>query len=52
MGPALWYFSRATGLVSLGLFTIVVVLGSLSAGRLASRRWSRLTPPRYTAISR
>lgn len=31
MGPALWYFSRATGLVSLGLFTIVMVLGALGA---------------------
>jgi DMSO/TMAO reductase YedYZ heme-binding membrane subunit len=43
MGPALWYFSRATGLVSLGLFTIVMVLGSLGGGRFERRGWSRLT---------
>jgi sulfoxide reductase heme-binding subunit YedZ len=43
MGPALWYFSRASGLVSLALFTAVVVLGSLGAGRFESTGWSRLT---------
>jgi len=43
MGSAVWYFSRATGLVSLVLFTAVVVLGTLGAGRFESRGWSRLT---------
>jgi len=43
MGSALWYFSRATGLVSLVLFTAVVVLGALGAGRFERRGWSRLT---------
>jgi sulfoxide reductase heme-binding subunit YedZ len=43
MSPALWYFSRATGLVSLVLFTSVVVLGCLGAGRFTSTSWPRLT---------
>jgi len=43
MSPALWYFSRATGLVSLALFTLVMVLGCVSAGRFASQAWPRLT---------
>jgi DMSO/TMAO reductase YedYZ heme-binding membrane subunit len=43
VSPALWYFSRATGLVSLVLFTAVVVLGSLNAGRFATVAWPRFT---------
>jgi methionine sulfoxide reductase heme-binding subunit len=38
---ALWYASRATGLVSLLLFTAVVVLGALHGGRFAAARWPR-----------
>lgn len=41
--PALWYFSRATGLVTLVLLTAVMVLGCLGAGRYASQAWPRLT---------
>ncbi|ADJ47682.1 hypothetical protein AMES_5857 [Amycolatopsis mediterranei S699] len=41
MSSAVWYFSRATGLVSLVLFTGVVVLGALGAGRFATREWPR-----------
>ena len=40
-GQALWYSSRATGLVSLVLLTVTVVLGALNVGRLASRSWPR-----------
>ncbi|WIX92726.1 ferric reductase-like transmembrane domain-containing protein [Amycolatopsis sp. DG1A-15b] len=43
MSSAVWYFSRATGLVSLALFTGVVVLGALGAGRFATRGWPRFT---------
>jgi predicted ferric reductase len=43
MSPWLWYFSRATGLVSLVLFTGVVVLGALGAGRVATKQWPRFT---------
>lgn len=43
MSTALWYFSRASGLVSLVLFTGVVVLGALGAGRFATREWPRFT---------
>ncbi|WP_326951089.1 ferric reductase-like transmembrane domain-containing protein [Amycolatopsis sp. NBC_01307] len=43
MSSAVWYFSRATGLVSLVLFTAVVVLGALGAGRFATREWPRFT---------
>lgn len=32
-GPVLWYLSRATGVVSMILLTIVVVLGVITAGR-------------------
>ncbi len=31
-GSALWYFSRATGVVTLGLLTLVVLLGVLTRG--------------------
>ncbi|GHG08096.1 MULTISPECIES: ferric reductase-like transmembrane domain-containing protein [Amycolatopsis] len=41
MSSAVWYFSRASGLVSLVLFTGVVVLGALGAGRFATREWPR-----------
>jgi predicted ferric reductase len=37
----LWYLSRSTGFVLLGLFTVTVVLGLLTAGRIASPRWPR-----------
>jgi predicted ferric reductase len=40
-GPGLWYVTRATGLVSLVLLTLSVVLGLLVAGRLTSERWPR-----------
>ena len=43
MSEVLWYFSRASGLVSLVLFTGVVVLGALGAGRFATREWPRFT---------
>ena len=43
MSSAVWYFSRATGLVSLVLFTGVVVLGALGAGRFATPAWPRFT---------
>ena len=43
MGQALWYTSRATGLVSLLLITATVVLGASHAGRAASSRWPRFT---------
>lgn len=36
---ALWYASRATGLVVLLLFTATVVLGALGAARLTTPRW-------------
>jgi sulfoxide reductase heme-binding subunit YedZ len=40
-GPGLWYVTRATGLVSLVLLTLSVLLGLLVAGRLTSGRWPR-----------
>jgi hypothetical protein len=40
-GHALWYSSRAAGLVSLVLLTATVVLGALHVGRFATRRWPR-----------
>jgi predicted ferric reductase len=36
-----WYLSRASGFVSLALFTISVALGLLTAGRVASTNWPR-----------
>jgi sulfoxide reductase heme-binding subunit YedZ len=36
-----WYLSRASGFVSLALFTATMVLGLLTAGRAASPRWPR-----------
>lgn len=41
IGHALWYSSRATGLVSLLLLTGTVVLGALSTGRLSMPGWPR-----------
>jgi sulfoxide reductase heme-binding subunit YedZ len=41
IGHALWYSSRATGLVSLLLLTATVVLGALNTGRLSSSGWPR-----------
>jgi predicted ferric reductase len=41
MNAWMWYFSRATGLVSLILFTAVVVLGALGAGRISTQAWPR-----------
>lgn len=39
--PALWYLTRATGLVSLLLLTATVVLGIVGAQRWANRDWPR-----------
>jgi len=39
--PALWYLTRATGLVSLGLLTATMVLGIVGANRWSSARWPR-----------
>jgi methionine sulfoxide reductase heme-binding subunit len=36
-----WYLIRATGLVTLGLLTLTVVLGLLNRSRVASYRWPR-----------
>ena len=41
MSHALWYASRATGLVTLVLLTSTMVLGLLGAGRLSSAGWPR-----------
>lgn len=41
IGHALWYSSRATGLVSLLLLTGTVVLGALNTGRLSAPGWPR-----------
>jgi methionine sulfoxide reductase heme-binding subunit len=40
-GPALWYATRATGLVSLLLLTASLLLGIVTAGRFASEKWPR-----------
>jgi methionine sulfoxide reductase heme-binding subunit len=40
-GTALWYATRATGLVTLVLLTATVLLGVITAGRFASERWPR-----------
>jgi sulfoxide reductase heme-binding subunit YedZ len=52
MSSAVWYFSRATGLVSLVLLTGVVVLGALGAGRFATREWPGSPSPPCTGTSR
>jgi methionine sulfoxide reductase heme-binding subunit len=41
MNQALWYASRATGLVSIVLLTSTMVLGLLGAGRLTLSGWPR-----------
>lgn len=43
MGQALWFTSRATGLVALLLITATVVLGASHSGRVASSGWPRFT---------
>ena len=43
MGQALWFASRATGLVALLLITATVVLGASHSGRVASPGWPRFT---------
>jgi predicted ferric reductase len=40
-GPGLWYATRATGLVTLLLLTVSVLLGILTAGRFARENWPR-----------
>ena len=40
-GPALWYATRATGLVTLVLLTAGMLLGIITAGRFASEKWPR-----------
>jgi predicted ferric reductase len=40
-GPGLWYATRATGLVTLLMLTLSVLLGLLTSGRFASARWPR-----------
>ena len=40
-GPALWYATRATGLVTLLLLTVSMLLGIITAGRFASENWPR-----------
>ena len=40
-GPALWYATRATGLVTLLLLTVTVLLGILTTGRFATGNWPR-----------
>jgi methionine sulfoxide reductase heme-binding subunit len=40
-GAGLWYATRATGLVTLLLLTVSVLLGILTAGRFTSRNWPR-----------
>ena len=40
-GPALWYATRATGLVTMLLLTASVLLGVLTTGRFAGGSWPR-----------
>jgi predicted ferric reductase len=40
-GPALWYATRATGLVTILLLTASVLLGILTTGRFAGGSWPR-----------
>src|SRR6201981_2930588 len=40
-GPGLWYATRATGLVTLLLLTVSVLLGLLTAGRVGRAGWPR-----------
>ena len=41
MGQALWFASRAAGVVALLMLTATMVLGSFHTGRVASRGWPR-----------
>jgi predicted ferric reductase len=43
VGQALWFTSRATGLVALLLITATVVLGASHSGRVATSGWPRFT---------
>jgi len=45
-GSALWYLNRATGLVDLVLFTLVLVMGVVATARTAPRWW-----PRFATVS-
>ena len=45
-GPALWYATRATGLVTMLLLTASVLLGILTTGRFAGGSW-----PRFLTVS-
>lgn len=40
-GPALWYATRAAGLVTLLLLTVGMLLGIITAGRFTSEKWPR-----------
>jgi methionine sulfoxide reductase heme-binding subunit len=40
-GPGLWYATRATGMVTLLLLTLSILLGIMTAGRFASEKWPR-----------
>jgi predicted ferric reductase len=40
-GPALWYATRATGLVTILLLTATMLLGILTTGRFAGGNWPR-----------
>jgi methionine sulfoxide reductase heme-binding subunit len=40
---SLWFASRATGLVTITLLTLTMVLGILGAGRYVGDRWPRFT---------
>ena len=43
MEQSLWFASRATGLVTLTLLTLTLVLGILGAGRYVGQHWPRFT---------
>lgn len=43
MEQALWFASRATGLVALTLLSLTMALGILGAGRYGGERWPRFT---------
>ncbi|HEY1972270.1 MAG TPA: ferric reductase-like transmembrane domain-containing protein [Pseudonocardia sp.] len=49
MEQALWFASRATGLVTLVLLTMTMALGMMGAGRYSGTRWPRFT---LTALHR
>ncbi|HUC59289.1 MAG TPA: ferric reductase-like transmembrane domain-containing protein [Streptosporangiaceae bacterium] len=39
---ALWYLTRATGVVAMVLLTVTILLGVIGSARVASERWPRL----------